>query len=132
PAAPLAFVIAAVGVAELHRVVGSRWATIVLTALVSMNALYVSGPVLGDSRIAVDLRYLRRDDASASSLSRLPEHVRWVNRHLSLEDRLLVVGDAAVFDYEVPLDYSTTFDRSPLVELTDRPASKWREAMRDA
>lgn len=132
PAAPLAFALAAIGAAELYRAIPSRWASGALTVLVAMNALYVSGPAVGDSRIAVDLRYLRRDDESASSISRLPPHVRWVNQHLDENDRLLVVGDAAVFDYEVPLAYSTTFDRSPLVEIIERPQAEWGRALREA
>lgn len=129
PAAPLVFVLAAFGVAEFYRTVGIRWATLVLCGLAAMNGVYVASPVLGDSRIAVDLRYLRRDDESASSISRLPEHVRWVNQHLGAEDRVLIVGDAAVFDYEVPLAYSTTFDRSPLIEIVARPEAEWRAAL---
>lgn len=132
PAAPLAFALAAIGAAELYRAIGSRWATGTLTLLVAMNALYVSGPAIGDSRIAVDLRYLRRDDGSASSISRLPPHVRWVNQHLGPDDRLLVLGDAAVFDYEVPLAYSTAFDRSPLAEIIERPEAEWGRGLREA
>lgn len=131
PAAPLAFTLAAIGVAEFIRAVGIRWATVVLCGLAAMNGLYVASPVLGDSRIAVDLRYLRRDDESASSVSRLPEHVRWVNQHLGPEDRVLIVGDAAVFDYEVPLAYSTTFDRSPLAAIIERPEAEWSAALRE-
>ncbi|WP_164101095.1 hypothetical protein [Candidatus Laterigemmans baculatus] len=139
PAAPLMFVLAAFGIAAWFRVTGAggvgvgaggvRWGTGVLCGLAAMNALYVASPVLGDSRIAVDLRYLRRDDESKSSIARLPEHVRWVNEHLGAEDRILIVGDAAVFDYEVPLSYSTTFDRSPLAEVIERPESEWSAAL---
>lgn len=132
PAAPLAFVLAGIGAAELYRAVPSRVATAILSLLVAMNALYVASPAIGDARVAVDLRYLRSDDESASSVSRLPEHVRWVNQHLEPQHRLLVIGDAAVFDYEIPLAYSTTFDRSPLVEIIERPATEWRRALREA
>ncbi len=122
PASPVLFVLAGLGIAQLSQLWSRRAVAILMTVFAIIHAVYDSGPVLGDARILVDPRYLRVDDLTASSITRLSPHVIWVQQNLSPLDRLLVVGDAAVFDYEVPLDYSTTFDRSVLRDVIDAPS----------
>lgn len=131
PVFPLLFVLAGIGCGELYRLGGTRLANLVLLSGVFLTMVYDAGPGLGDARLCVDLRYLRVDDGSGSSISRMPVHQLWVNRHLSPLDKVLVVGDAAVFDYEVPVIYSTTFDRSFLRDLLDAPSSKQNEMVTD-
>jgi hypothetical protein len=117
PVLPVAIVLAALGIETLRQTAGRGIATAMLVPLVLMNLYFVASPAVGDSRIAVDLNYLRDDDLSASSISRMGGHVIWANRTLGLDDRLLVVGDAEVLDFEVPIAYATAFDRSPLMAL---------------
>jgi hypothetical protein len=124
PASPLFFVLAGLGVAQLWQMWSRQTVAILMTLFACIHAVYDSGPALGDARIMVDLRYLRVDDVTASSISRLSRHVVWVQQNLSPLDCLLVVGDAAVFDYEVPLYYSTTFDRSILRDVLDAPPAE--------
>jgi len=126
PLSPLLFLLSGIGLWRLRELAGATWAAGLVGVLCGFNLFYVAGPALGDSRLAVDLNYLRRDDQSASSISRLAPHVPWVNRELPADSRLLVVGDAAVFDYEVPIAYATTFDASPLLALTTGEPSAWR------
>lgn len=126
PILPLAFVVAGIGWAKIAEDFGKKTPARVTCVLLLFNFIYVAGPALGDSRILVALDYLRHDDLTASSISRLPEHVRWSNKNLSVEDRVLVVGDAAVFDFEPQITYSTTFDQSMLALLTAPPASDWQ------
>ena len=130
PVLPLAFVVAGIGWAALAENFGRKTPTWGISVLLLFNFIYVAGPALGDSRILVSLDYLRRDDLTASSISRLPAHVRWINKNLTTTDKVLVVGDAAVFDYEPQITYSTTFDQSPLAKLTAPPASDWRANFR--
>lgn len=125
PVLPLAFVFAGLGLAKMFDSYGRKIPASVLSILLLFNFIYVAGPALGDSRILVSLNYLRSDDLTESSITRLPVHVRWVNKNLQPEDRILVVGDAAVFDFESQITYSTTFDRSPLAELTSSPTNQW-------
>jgi hypothetical protein len=47
---------------------------------------------------------------------------RYFNRHVS-GGRVLLVGDAEVFDLEVPIYYSTCFDDSLFEELVKDPAT---------
>jgi len=119
PIAPLVMVVAGFGIERLSHGRLVRWSLPVVAGLMLLDACYSASPALGDSRLGVDLTYLRRDDLSSSSVSRLRPHVIWVNKHLTADDFLLVVGDAAVVDYEIPLAYSTTFDTSPLIEWID-------------
>lgn len=120
PIAPLVMVVAGFGIERLSHGRLVRWSLPVVAGLMLMDGCYSASPALGDSRLGVDLAYLRRDDLSSSSVSRLRPHVIWVNKHLTADDFLLVVGDAAVVDYEIPLAYSTTFDTSPLFDWIDR------------
>jgi hypothetical protein len=127
PALPIAFTLAGVGIAIAIQRFGGRVGLGVLGLCLLMNAVYASGPVLGDGRILVALDYLRKDNLSESSVTRLPEHIRWANQNLRPQDTILVVGDAAVFDFEVPISYSTTFDQSKLIDLTTEPDATWPE-----
>jgi hypothetical protein len=126
PVLPVAIVLAALGIETLRQTAGRGIAAAMLVPLVLMNLYFVASPAVGDSRIAVDLNYLRDDDLSASSISRLGGHVIWANRTLGPDDRLLVVGDAEVLDFEVPIAYATAFDRSPLMALVATEGSPGR------
>lgn len=127
PVLPVAIVMAALGIETLRRTAGRGIATTMVVPLVLMNLYFVASPAVGDSRIAVDLNYLRDDDLSASSISRLGGHVIWANRTLGPDDRLLVVGDAEVLDFEVSIAYATAFDQSPLMGLLATEGSPGRD-----
>jgi hypothetical protein len=64
--------------------------------------------------------------------SRVPLHQRWINSQLTKTDKVLIVGDAQVFDIRIPILYSTCFDKSSLEELTigKSPRQAW-QSMRD-
>jgi hypothetical protein len=133
PAFTLLFLLAGIGWAGLRRSAGWRLATFVALLGVGMDGLMVAGPLVGDSRLAVDLSVLRRDEPVGEAVSRLPEHVRYVNAQLQPTDSLLLVGDAAAFDYHIPVAYSTTFDESPLTRITrEHPPAGWAAALRGA
>lgn len=86
-----------------------------------------------DNRIALALHDLRADrwvsqsvvpggDEREAMLERVPAHQRWINSHLSdgrlkEGERVLMVGDARVFDLRVPIASSSCFDRSLLEEV---------------
>jgi hypothetical protein len=64
-------------------------------------------------------------------LERVPAHQRWINSNLrdgrlKEGERVLMVGDARVFDLRVPIASSSCFDRSLLEELAQLPAAKER------
>lgn len=77
---------------------------------VVLNCLVVStGALTGDNRILVSLEVLRRDEAKL--LRTHPAHL-YLNDHVPAGWAALVVGDAQVFDIEVPVYYHTCWNRS--------------------
>jgi hypothetical protein len=126
PYLPLLAVLAVGGLAKLQEWFPRGWLPMVTVPL-ALDLLLLCTPAVGDSRLLVDLRYLRRDDLSASTVTRLPAHLSWVNHQWKAEhpgEGLLLVGDAAVFDFEVPIRYATCFDQSPLLEQLDAVGAK--------
>ncbi|QEG42758.1 hypothetical protein [Roseimaritima ulvae] len=133
PSLPLLFILAGIGWGTLRERLGIRTAVAVAFFGVLINGLMISSPLMGDVRIAVDLSALRTDHSGDSGISRLAEHVRYVNEYLAADDRLLAVGDAAVFDFIPHVDYATTFDQSPLTAITDSvPEPQWPAAFKEA
>ncbi len=133
PSLPLLFVLAGLGWQTLRERLGIRAAVAVASLGVLVNGLMIGSPLMGDVRIAVDLSALRSDRSGDAGVSRLAEHVRYVNEHLSVDDRLLSVGDAAVFDFIPHVDYATTFDQSPLTAITATlPVERWQDAFHEA
>ena len=132
PVLPLVLVLAGFGWRALAAAWGPKLLTAVAVFGITVDALIIASPVMGDSRIAVDLSYLRSAASSERHAGLVPEHVQWVNATLGDGDRILLIGDAAVFDYDVPLDYATTFDRSPLRDIIQAaPPERWRQRLRD-
>jgi hypothetical protein len=132
---PLAW-LAGAGAAQLiqHRLTG------LLALWLAIGSLY--GGMLSaawwprlDNRWLVSLESLRRDEPPESILrlldasdqpdaslaaSRVMAHHRWLNDHLAADQRLLLVGDAAVYNLEMPIAYATCFNRSLLDDVLER------------
>lgn len=72
----------------------------------------------GDNRILVPLALLR-DDAPVQDQATPHTSAahRWLNANILPDEKVLLVGDAQVFDLEMPVLYNTCFDRSILVDL---------------
>jgi len=66
----------------------------------------VNTSLVGDHRYCVELEALRTDPV----LSRVPVAHRYLNTHVPTGKRALLIGDAPVFDLDVPVLYSTCFD----------------------
>ncbi len=93
--------------------IGANWlvswrrvlATLLTAGLVS-NLLFVTSGPGGYNRYFANLASLR------SSPERVPKWFAFLNHHVPAGKAVLAVGDAAVFDLEVPVYYNTTFDDS--------------------
>jgi hypothetical protein len=89
----------------------SGWRAVLISLLlltVLVNTLLVgSGILTGDNRILVPLEVLRLDAWRSPRVH--PAH-RYLNRHVPPEHSALLVGEAQVFDLEVPIYYSTCWD----------------------
>jgi hypothetical protein len=75
------------------------------------NGLLLEGTPGHDHRYLVSLEQLRRDEpVTPQGPSRVSVFHRYLNDSVPAGRRVLVVGEAAVFDIEVPVLYNTCFD----------------------
>jgi hypothetical protein len=139
PAYPLVAIGAGLGISRCMTFLRG----IPLDAGLALGSLYalqlVATMPMTDVRILVTLDALRYDrylDNVASRrmqiVPRVAPHQRWLNDHLQPTDLVLMVGDAQVFDLQVPCLYSTCFDRSPIDDLLSLPTpTEQRRWLRD-
>jgi 4-amino-4-deoxy-L-arabinose transferase-like glycosyltransferase len=111
PMFPLAALLAGAG-ASWTEARPWRWLIIGLLGVTTfLNLAAVSTGVLtGDNRMLASLESLRRDDDFAPSFLRMhPAHL-FLNDRLRPGKKVLVVGEAQVFDLEVPTYYNTCWN----------------------
>jgi hypothetical protein len=128
PAWPLFAMAAAIGTTWSSTPAwrGTMWTVLVL-GLVANFLTVVSRPV-GDNRYLVRLEQLR-DDPHLTMVS-VAHH--YLNEHVPRDGCALVVGDAAVFNLQVPVLYSTCFDTCVFEELLrDRDATERRARLKE-
>lgn len=102
-----------------------RWfVAAVAVVIFTWNLLAVASGAAADNRYFAPLAQLRNDAARVGSdhvlLNRLFAELRAKGK----EKRLLSVGDAAVFDLEMPVLYATCFDDQPWELLTKGKSSE--------
>jgi hypothetical protein len=124
PVIPLAAVLAGIG-CEFALSRPLKWVLYPLLAIgLAYNLAYVSWPMplsalvmAGDNRWLVPLEELRRDEPRDDKLvSRVNTDVRWLNANVPPGQAVLCVGEAGVFDLQVPHYYHTCFDDCLLVD----------------
>lgn len=96
--------------------------------------LHIASGYAADNRILVSLRDLRSDRPPESdrSMTRMNDGHRWLNEHVPKGYRALLVGEAQVFDLEVPILYNTCFDDCVLETLLrGRSRDERRTALRE-
>jgi len=111
PAWPLLALVAGIGTAGI----GTAWSeaavwrrtvwSIVILGLLA-NFITVALPLVNNNSFLVDLVQLRDDP----QLLGTPTAHRFLNANVPAGRQVLLVGDAAVFDVQVPFLYSTCFD----------------------
>ncbi len=94
-------------------------------------ALYCSSPFVTDNRFFVSLAGLRDDIGDENHLPRVPPVQTWINQNLAGRDtRVLMIGEARMFEYRVDVVYSTCFDTNPGEEwLTKSEPAEQRAAL---
>ena len=121
PAFPLAALLAGAGVEYakkrqplLYVIAGLMFVGLTYNLLSSASAF------VGDNRWFVALDRLRFDEPEREKqLSRVKLPHRWLNIYLKPNEAVLCVGDASVFDLEMPVFYNTCFDDCLLVNWTE-------------
>ncbi len=128
PSLPLLFLLAGVGLHVCKTLIGKPLTVLLALALLWLNTIMIAGPLLGDSRLGVDLAALYPGLPDAIPAAN-EQHLQFLGKHLQPSDYLLLVGDAAAFHYPVDVQYATAFDALPLTEITENlPRERWREA----
>jgi hypothetical protein len=129
PAIPLVALLAGAGVEFskknklLPYVVGG-----LMVVGLTYNLLSAASPFVGDNRWFVALERLRIDEPITDhQLSRVKAAHRWLNANVQAGETVLCVGDAAVFDLEMPVYYNTCFDDCLLVNWMEGKTPQQRK-----
>jgi hypothetical protein len=76
--------------------------------------LHIASPFGADNRFLIGLNDLRQDLPRPNDQqllgTRMNSGHRWLNEHVPRGNRVLLVGEAQVFDLEMPILYNTCFD----------------------
>lgn len=111
PILPLASVAAGLaGVLLWQATLWSRWLVVLLLTLgIVWHTVFLT---IFDSK----------SNAFLAPIAKLTEEntrqeFRWLNEHTPADSRVMIVGNGEVYDLDVPIDYSTVFDRSNFEEL---------------
>ena len=110
PAWPLAAVLAAAALT-----IEDRWWRSAVYTIVAIGAGYCllagSSAMVGDNRWFVAIEQLRRDEPWPDGMPlRVSAEHKWLNQNVPPGQAVLLVGDAAPFDLEMPVHYNTCFD----------------------
>jgi hypothetical protein len=119
PALPLAALLAGAGACwSAERL--WRWGLLAFLVVGTTYGFLAAGSVGGGySRYFIGLDRARRDP------NRVPPWHLYLNRHVR-QGRVLLVGDAAPFDLEMPVLYNTCFDDSIFEQLVSRTPEELR------
>ncbi|MGI8980322.1 MAG: ArnT family glycosyltransferase [Pirellulaceae bacterium] len=132
PAIPLAALLAGAGVEYARRKpLGYVVAGLMVVGL-TYNLLMAPSRFVGDNRWFVSLERLRTDEPrDDQQVSRVKAAHLWLNANVKPGEAVLSVGDAAVFDLEMPVFYNTCFDDCLLVNWTEgKTPEQRREELR--
>jgi hypothetical protein len=96
----------------IHRISLGLGTVIVLVGLV-YGIVVSTSSVQCDNRFLVKLDSLRDDGGDDVFVGRINTGLAWCNKNLNRPDvKVLLVGEARVFDFKMPIIYSTCFNRS--------------------
>ena len=132
PLLPVIALLIGYGIAICYRHLTSRWVTGLVTICLAINLTIVLSRSLGDNRYFVSLAELRTDFPSQHDpwFSRVNPFHSIINQTLQSDDKILLVGDAAPFDVEVPCLFQSCFDDCRFEELfANRTAAERRAAL---
>ncbi len=112
PILPLVALLAGIGAASF----GDRaWRGTILAILClgfAFNLVLVTSPVPGDNRFLSSYESMRRDEPTDGPFSaeRMHRAHKYLNANIQPGFAVMAVGEAQVFDFEMPVFYNTCFD----------------------
>ncbi|MFW6169261.1 MAG: glycosyltransferase family 39 protein [Planctomycetota bacterium] len=111
PAIPVMALLAGVGAAWSSSGLWRRFMVTVIAVMLVVNFVSITAPGLADNRYFVSLEQLR-DDPRLRQATNKQRTIAfgYLHRHVPAGCRVLVVGEAAVFNLRVPVLYNTCFD----------------------
>jgi hypothetical protein len=113
PGLPLAAVLGAAG----FRWLLEHWRHGIAAGLLLLSNIFgiymtLTG-ALCDQRWLVSYESLRWDAGLDDQPGRIPKTTAWINRNLSKDDHVLMIGEARVFDFIPKISYATCFNAPP-------------------
>ena len=112
PILPLVALLAGIGATAFGDRVWQRTITAILCLGFAFNLVFVASPLPGDNRFLTSYEFLRRDKPTDGPLSaeRMHRAHKYLNANVRTGFAVLAVGEAQVFDFEIPVFYNTCFD----------------------
>jgi hypothetical protein len=135
PMIPIVAVAAGLGAAWTNGVIWKRFIVGLGVWTTITTFLHITSGYVADNRYFVSLADLRQDIPrnAETSRTRMNNGHRWLNLNVPKGMRVLLVGEAQVFDLEVPILYNTCFDDCVLETLLrGKSAEQRRRALQDA
>ncbi|MCA9145675.1 MAG: hypothetical protein KDB05_22940 [Planctomycetales bacterium] len=134
PILPVIALLAGIGATSYCDRVWQRTTIAILCAGFAFNLVFVTSPLPGDNRFLTSYDVLRRDEPTDGPFS--AEHMHRAHKYLNANVRpgfaVMAVGEAQVFDFEMPVLYNTCFDDCVFETMTkDRTNDERMDALRE-
>jgi hypothetical protein len=112
PILPVVALLAGIGATSFVDRVWQRTMIAILCAGFAFNLVFVTSPLPGDNRFLTSYDALRRDEPTDGPFSaeRMHRAHKFLNAHVRPGFAVMSVGEAQVFDFEMPVFYNTCFD----------------------
>lgn len=107
--------VGAIGLGWLREHVSPALSYALVLVGVGFGGLINSSQFLADNRYFVSIEALRWDIGDEKQVPRICPTLGWIHANLAQRAaiKVLLLGEARVFEYPVPVVYNTCFDRSP-------------------
>jgi len=112
PILPLVVLLAGIGATSFCDRVWQRTIIAILCLGFTFNLVFVTSPLPGDNRFLTSYEFLRRDEPTDGpfSVERMHRAHKYLNASVKPGFAVMAVGEAQVFDFEMPVFYNTCFD----------------------
>jgi hypothetical protein len=130
PILPLVALLAGIGATSFSDQMWQRTIALILGIGFVFNLLFVTLPLPGDNRFLTSYEQLRLDELSDGPFSseRVHRAQKHLNENVKPSFQVMTVGEAQVFDLEMPVIYNTCFDDCVFEQMMKGRTKKERVA----